>query len=832
MSLEKIKYFAAGDIGGGPEKGPTKKESIDIHQFQKELERIVKLEKIEKEEIEPSLDNVLKILENEPENIRPKDKNGNPGGIIKLKKNISTILIPDLHGRRGFLFKILNNKDEKGITNLEKLLKGEIQIVCLGDGLHTENPIKSPERWKKAQKEIFEEKKYITPSMEEEMADSFGTMIMIMKLKELAPENFHYLRGNHDDINETYAPFAKYAFESSMTKEFVLEKFGQEFLQKYSKFEEKLPFLAEGNNFLVSHTLPLSYPDIEKIKEKALNYNNNKREKFLEFCWTRDAEVFANFPKENMKDRENNPFYFYGHDKLNGSLRETAAAISKNKLNIIPLGIHRIKDKEITEEYLQIDPSGNLVGRMAGTNETFKFGGFEQPPKEEKTAEEKPEEDKSQIPEKTPEKQPETAIPQELPPEIKEKMPQPQLSISKNPLKEKIPSDKQTEKKYRPTKEKQEWLEHFKEELQKIKDLEKNTELQKRKTYKESMKLLNDWLPFGNLDNFNGIEELMEEMEKYRPKTMVTFNYQKEKLAKKIALEMALQWNKNEKSEDEKTERILQFVDKWLKEKSFYYQMAEGFKNYLLNPPKKYLKQKANVGEKLKEPSKVEIWFAREKSALLKLLGERDKTLAEVSKILALQSISFKTRGLRTITQAIENQNIKNNTLIKIREIEEMTKEVKKASLNEIKNKIQALPILPLKIEKYEKLYGEKPVRTTIEQFEEKISKEDALNLVLKGKEIAGELKKTPEGRKIIEELQNKVKDILHKEKQQTKPEVISKAKDYVDKNLDKNKKNWWSAVGGLAGYSLLLLLVLFILGEIKLGETLTKGSLNLGSKK
>lgn len=438
-----------------------------------------------------------------------------------------------------------------------------------------------------------------------------------------------------------------------------------------------------------------------------------------------------------------------------------------------------------------------------------------------------------------PEKGPEKKEPQEESQDIEKAQKKQIETEEKQPLQEKEENEKnftqaKEEKKLTETekKDKKEWLAHLNEELQKIKDLEKNTELQRIKAHKEAMKLLNDWLPFGNLDNFKGIEELMEVMEEHRPKTMITFNYRKEKLAKRVAIEMALQWDKTEKSENEKTERIVEFVDKWLKEKSFYYKMAEEFKNYLLKPPEKYLQQRAKYGyfaaEKIEEPSKVDIWFAREKSTLLKLLGERDRTLAEVSKILALYEVPYKPKRLQKITKAIENQNIKNNTLVKVREIEEMTDKQKKARLEQVKDKYQTLPILPLKIEMYEKLYKKKSIEKEIEKLEGKVSKEDLLNTVLAGKEIVEELKKSPEGKVLLEKLQNKVKDIVNKEKQEAKPGVISKAKEFFGKN---KKEGWWSAVGVFAGYSLLLLLVLFVMGEIKLGEAITKGSFDFKSK-
>ena len=57
--------------------------------------------------------------------------------MIFLKEDIPTIIIPDLHGRFNFLYRVLKFKIDE-LTVLEELYKGTIQIVCVGDGFHTE----------------------------------------------------------------------------------------------------------------------------------------------------------------------------------------------------------------------------------------------------------------------------------------------------------------------------------------------------------------------------------------------------------------------------------------------------------------------------------------------------------------------------------------------------------------------------------------------------------------------------------------------------------------------------------------------------------------------
>ena len=328
MSIESQKYFAAGDAGGGPEKGPDEgKESLDINQLQKDFEDLSKIERIERQDIEPHLDKVSEILQNEPESIRPKDKNGQPGGLIELKKDIPTILIPDLHGKREILLKLLNDQDENGITNLEKIIKGKIQMVFLGDVVHTEPAKDQEENQKKAQNEFIQYGKFISSAMDKEIATSFGTVEMIMKLKELAPGNIHYLRGDHEIQNESYgfAVGKSNILQSSLVKNYFQQKYGNDFLQKYDKFEELLPFIAVGDKFFASHTIP----EVPFSKEEIINFHTetppnckDKKDFFLKLTMSRPSDInaFDKNPEQYISERFQalggnikDWIYYYGH---------------------------------------------------------------------------------------------------------------------------------------------------------------------------------------------------------------------------------------------------------------------------------------------------------------------------------------------------------------------------------------------------------------------------------------------------------------------------------------------------------------------------------------
>lgn len=97
------------------------------------------------------------------------------------------------------------------------LSSGKLQVVCVGDGFHSES--RAILRWKKALGEYtmdFIEHRAI----DEEMSESLGVIIMVMKLKTAFPYFFHFLKGNHENIaNENSADnrsFRKFVYEGAM----------------------------------------------------------------------------------------------------------------------------------------------------------------------------------------------------------------------------------------------------------------------------------------------------------------------------------------------------------------------------------------------------------------------------------------------------------------------------------------------------------------------------------------------------------------------------------------------------------------------------------------
>ncbi len=258
-------------------------------------------------------------FDNENMEIRPLDDRNRPGGILYLKKNIPTVLIPDLHARMQYLINLLFCINQTGVTILDKLAADKIQIVCLGDGFHSET---NPGRWAAALKEYKNGYTYHR-NMDEEMRESLGLMEMVMELKCAFPDNFHFIKGNHENIANEYGegnfPFRKFAYEGPMVLKYIKMFYGNEFLNHFYTFEKKLPLLVVGQNFLASHAEPVTYFD----RESLINYRDNP-DVTQGLTWTDNNEAEAGsvaFMLDehlNAKGDISDFYYFSGHRPVSG----------------------------------------------------------------------------------------------------------------------------------------------------------------------------------------------------------------------------------------------------------------------------------------------------------------------------------------------------------------------------------------------------------------------------------------------------------------------------------------------------------------------------------
>lgn len=250
-------------------------------------------------------------------------------GTLPRLPDLPTIIIPDLHARRTMLLDILSAQvgehSSTGGQVFELLQRGRINVVCVGDIVHSEER----SNWV-----INLDGEWTAELLDREMVRSLGAGAMVMYLKLQFPEHFHCLRGNHDDITGEMGQFRKFVGirrdeqdkvvlvdghlvltadkgESEIVRDWVLarEGWGQAFVDAWAQFERSLPLLARGSYFVVSHTLPLI-----PLSEAALHDPNRPREITLELTTSRgvnSAAIAGTLDNLGIKSIVNR--WFYGH---------------------------------------------------------------------------------------------------------------------------------------------------------------------------------------------------------------------------------------------------------------------------------------------------------------------------------------------------------------------------------------------------------------------------------------------------------------------------------------------------------------------------------------
>ncbi len=213
-----------------------------------------------------TLSAVREVLGTEPEAVRPADPDWRPGGLVLLDRGLPTIVVPDLHARMDFFLSVLAYEAEEGRKTIDLLAEDRLQIVCVGDGVHSEG--RAARRWRTAMEE-FQEEYQVHASMDEEMRESLGVMGMVMEVKRSFPGRFHFLKGNHENITNEMGngnlPFRKFALEGIMTLDYMERFYGEELVKAYALFEKELPLLAAGRGFLISHAEPGTFYDRESL---------------------------------------------------------------------------------------------------------------------------------------------------------------------------------------------------------------------------------------------------------------------------------------------------------------------------------------------------------------------------------------------------------------------------------------------------------------------------------------------------------------------------------------------------------------------------------------
>jgi hypothetical protein len=235
------------------------------------------------------------MLAQEPD-VRPKTQEGEPGGLVYVRQP-RALLIPDLHARREFLVRLFG-ADAAGLgfpgrSVADLAAAGQASVVCLGDVLHTEGR-EAAARWMLAERyreyggrtagghtvrnsanlgtsldSSPDSSSLDNPPLEEEMLLGLATLEEVLLLKALIPENFHCLKGNHDNVSNAGDhgdfPFFKYAQEGQMTAEWFRAVYGEQMWPELRDYELLLPLVAVGRAFCASHAepaVPLGFQDI------------------------------------------------------------------------------------------------------------------------------------------------------------------------------------------------------------------------------------------------------------------------------------------------------------------------------------------------------------------------------------------------------------------------------------------------------------------------------------------------------------------------------------------------------------------------------------------
>ena len=218
--------------------------------------------------------------------IRPEDRRGLPGGLLYLNQDAQlgkpVIVVPDIHARMDFLHAVLSYTLKEGFSVFEGLKRDACLLICVGDGFHAE--ARARKRWMAAYDEYlgdFREHR----AMDQEMRENLGLLEMILHLRINFPDNFFFLKGNHENIanegKEGNYPFGKFVREGEMVTYWVTKFLGDEALRSIYLYEKSLPILAVCHDFIVIHAEPERFFPAEQVINCYLH-----PEVIYAFTWT------------------------------------------------------------------------------------------------------------------------------------------------------------------------------------------------------------------------------------------------------------------------------------------------------------------------------------------------------------------------------------------------------------------------------------------------------------------------------------------------------------------------------------------------------------------
>jgi SAM-dependent methyltransferase len=185
-----------------------------------------------------------------------------------ISADTEIIIVGDLHERLDNLRKILGHRktetvmgqDTQGDTVLAKVKKGKAVLVILGDAIHADENIASPQAL----------------SMER----SLEMMENIMALKVQNPDNVYYVLGNHDDpdvdcaklVKDPVTGIRKPVRQGMMYKDKIRTVYGEAYLDLYREFVRVSPLRVLADGLAAMHAGPPKGLTLRQIK--AIEYED------------------------------------------------------------------------------------------------------------------------------------------------------------------------------------------------------------------------------------------------------------------------------------------------------------------------------------------------------------------------------------------------------------------------------------------------------------------------------------------------------------------------------------------------------------------------------
>lgn len=212
------------------------------------------------DQLRSDIEGACSVLAAEDPQMRPRDTRGLPGGLVRLRPELPTVVMPDIHARVDLMTTVLSSSfPDHGIDVplAAALAADRAQLVMLGDYVHGEARVR--DRWSRAFNE-FTGSYRKHKAMDQEMCESLAILQMVATLKCAYPDRVHGLKGNHENItNEEGAgnhSFGKFAYEGAMVAAYMQQFYGTAATDAVYRFEKSLPLLAVGPRYLVTHAEP------------------------------------------------------------------------------------------------------------------------------------------------------------------------------------------------------------------------------------------------------------------------------------------------------------------------------------------------------------------------------------------------------------------------------------------------------------------------------------------------------------------------------------------------------------------------------------------------